>query len=353
MENKVTIKDIAALAQVSIPTVHKAIYGKPGVSDATRRKILEIVEQTNYVINSTASRLKRGTINIAVVLPKLSREYNQFFRKMWEGVELAKHQMADYNAVLLPIPCGRTSQSQIPIFEELLKRNDISGVLTYCWDDRTLNSYFQQLKDKGVPVVTIDSDAVDSCRIGCVRASGRQTGALAAELMSKLARMGGRVILLSGDIERKLLRDNTLGFCSYLSLHRTDLAIMNIGNSCGSLSLEDTIIQEISTHSDIVGIYCNSGSNVLSMCHALERTHKETSIVAIASDIFEELEPYLADGTVDATIWQAPEVQVQEAARMLNEYIIGHPPDKEVQYVKLGIIMHHNFKGYLIEDGQI
>ena len=34
--NKPTIKDIATIAGVSIPTVHKAIYGKPGVSEKTR-----------------------------------------------------------------------------------------------------------------------------------------------------------------------------------------------------------------------------------------------------------------------------------------------------------------------------
>ena len=350
MEKKTTIKDIAELANVSLPTVHKAIYGKAGISEATRQKVLDIIRQTNYEINPTASRLKRGTINIAVVLPKLPREYDQFFRKMWEGVDLAEKQLADYNAALIPFPCGRNSQSQIPIFESLLKRSDINGVLTYCWDDHALNPYFKRLMDHGIPVVTVDSDAVDSCRIGCVRASGKQTGTLAAELLSKLAPRKGRIILMSGDIERKLLRDNTLGFCHYVSEHRPDWAVLNIGNACGNMTLEDTLVHEIQSHTDIVGIYCNSGSNVQAMCSALERTHTQQSIIAIASDIFEELKPYLDNGTVDATIWQAPELQVQEATRMLYDYINGHAPECEVQYVKLGIVMKNNFQNYLIEN---
>lgn len=348
-KNKPTIKDIAELAGVSLPTVHKAIYGKSGISEKTRQKILDIIKQTNYAINPTASRLKRGTINIAVVLPKLPREYDQFFRKMWEGVELAEKQLADYNAALIPFPCGRSSESQIPVFQQLLERDDISGVLTYCWDDQKLNPYFERLKEHGIPVVTVDSDAVGSCRIGCVRASGKQTGGLAAELLSKLAPAKGRVILMSGDIERKLLRDNTLGFCRYVSEERPDWAILNIGNACGNMTLEETLVQELQSHPDVVGIYCNSGSNVLPMCRALERTHREKSIIAIASDIFEELEPYLNNGTVDATIWQAPELQVQEATRMLYDYINGQTPEYEIQYVKLGIVMKNNFRDYLIE----
>ena len=65
--------------------------------------------------------------------------------------------------------------------------------------------------------------------------------------------------------------------------------------------------------------------------------------------IFEELEPYLDSGLVAATIWQAPELQVQEAIRMLYDYIDGSPWENEVEYVKLGIVMKHNFRNYLIE----
>lgn len=345
-----TIKDIAALAGVSIPTVHKAIYNKPGVSEATRQRILSITRKLNYTVNPTASRLKRGVLNIAVVLPQLPRDCDQFFRKMWEGVERAQKELAANNARLVRFPCGRTSDTQIPIFEELLSREDIHGVITYCWDDSALNPYFLRLKERGIPVVTVDSDAVDSCRIGCVRASGRQTGKLAAELLTKLVPRPGRVVLMSGNIRLKLLRDNTFGFCSYIAENRPDLAVLNIGNECGGLSLEDTLVQELVNHQDVVGIYCNSASNVLSMCNALVRTGRAGGVAAIASDIFEELEPFLDSGVVAATIWQAPELQVQGAIRMLCGHLNGRPSDHEVQYVKLGIVMKHNFRDYLIEE---
>ena len=48
--NKPTIKDIATIAGVSIPTVHKAIYGKPGVSEKTRERVLKITHELNYSI---------------------------------------------------------------------------------------------------------------------------------------------------------------------------------------------------------------------------------------------------------------------------------------------------------------
>ena len=348
MENvKPTIKDIAALAGVSIPTVHKAIYGKPGVSEKTREKILQITGHLNYKVNVAASRLKRGTLVFAVVLPLLPHDSNQFFRKIWEGIDVAEKLMQDYNVVLDRMPCGRISADQIPIFENILARDDIHGVLTYCWDDSSLNPYFSQLAEKGIPVVTVDSDAVGSCRVGCVRPSGHRTGRLAAELLAKMIPKEGRVLFMSGNHKMKLLRDNSRGFRDYLTEARSGLAILDISNACGILSLEDTLVQELQAHSDIIGIYCNSASNVLSMCRALKRVGCGNSVISIASDIFEEMIPYIEDETVNATIWQAPELQSKDAIWMLYEHISGQAVSEDVRYVPLGIVMKNNFYDYL------
>ena len=117
-----------------------------------------------------------------------------------------------------------------------------------------------------------------------------------------------------------------------------------------TLSLDQQVdfkVQELENHPDIVGIYCNSASNCIAMCHALKRTDKWKHIAAISSDIFAELEPYLMDGTVDASIWQAPEFQSKEGVCMLYEYLSGQHLQQEVRYVQLGIVMKNNFHDYL------
>ena len=53
-KDKVTTKDIAAKLGVSTATVHRAIYGKPGVGEKLRSKILKEVEAAHYVIDGTA-----------------------------------------------------------------------------------------------------------------------------------------------------------------------------------------------------------------------------------------------------------------------------------------------------------
>lgn len=56
MEHRVTIKEIAAEAGVSTGTVHRALYGKKGLSEQTRQQILDLCARRGYRANSAGVR---------------------------------------------------------------------------------------------------------------------------------------------------------------------------------------------------------------------------------------------------------------------------------------------------------
>lgn len=49
-----TIKDIARLCGVSVSTVSRVLNDRPGVSEENRRRVLEVIESSNYIPNNTA-----------------------------------------------------------------------------------------------------------------------------------------------------------------------------------------------------------------------------------------------------------------------------------------------------------
>lgn len=66
---KYTMKDIAEMVNVSAMTVSKVINNKPGISEKTRRRVLEAAEQLGYVPNLTAKSLRTNrTGTLGVVL---------------------------------------------------------------------------------------------------------------------------------------------------------------------------------------------------------------------------------------------------------------------------------------------
>lgn len=83
---KVTIKDIARLANVSVATVSKVMNKKDeDISELTRQKVLEIAKKENYIPNLMArSLVTKKTNTIGLIIPDIS---NPFFPELARGAE--------------------------------------------------------------------------------------------------------------------------------------------------------------------------------------------------------------------------------------------------------------------------
>jgi LacI family transcriptional regulator len=94
---KLTIKDIARLAEVSTATVSMILNNKDGnISTATREKVLKIVKENNYIPNTMArSLVTRQTKTIGLVIPDIA---NPFFPELARGAE-DKASEAGYNII--------------------------------------------------------------------------------------------------------------------------------------------------------------------------------------------------------------------------------------------------------------
>ena len=74
------IKDIAKLAGVGVSTVSRVINQHTDVKDETRLKVLEIIEQYNYIPNNSARNLKRAeSTDIGILIKGM---YNPFFAQI-------------------------------------------------------------------------------------------------------------------------------------------------------------------------------------------------------------------------------------------------------------------------------
>lgn len=60
MSGKLTIKEIARIADVSKTTVSRVLNHKPDVGPATRARILQIIEEQGFVPSIAASGLASG-----------------------------------------------------------------------------------------------------------------------------------------------------------------------------------------------------------------------------------------------------------------------------------------------------
>jgi LacI family transcriptional regulator len=81
----VTIKDVALSAGVSIATVSRVLNHNLSVTEDTRKRVLQVMEELGYNRNEVARSLKvRQTRTIGIIAPELS---NVYFMEVVEAME--------------------------------------------------------------------------------------------------------------------------------------------------------------------------------------------------------------------------------------------------------------------------
>ncbi|MDX8336023.1 LacI family DNA-binding transcriptional regulator [Candidatus Cetobacterium colombiensis] len=95
---KVTIKEIATDAGVSVSTVSRVISNNPKISESTKEKVRESIERLNYKPNIMARGLvKKRTGILGVIMPKeaITLFSSPFFIEVMQGISL-KGKERDY-----------------------------------------------------------------------------------------------------------------------------------------------------------------------------------------------------------------------------------------------------------------
>ncbi|MFF0739820.1 LacI family DNA-binding transcriptional regulator [Streptomyces sp. NPDC004111] len=100
-ERRVTIRDVAAGAGVSRAAVSLAFNNKPGVSEATRARILEVARTLGWEPNLSARALNKrgtGTIGLAICRPARQLGLEPFYMEFISGLESV---VSDHSGALL------------------------------------------------------------------------------------------------------------------------------------------------------------------------------------------------------------------------------------------------------------
>src|SRR6476469_3747465 len=147
---KVTITDVARLAEVSIQTVSAVVNRKPGISEPTTNRVLRAIENLNYRPNGIASSLRaQKSHTIGVVIPTIT---NPFFPEFVRGAEDAASAKG-YSIFL----CNADEDTEKEIqYLRLLQRHRVAGILvSYVSSPATSESALAELAAHHLPIACL------------------------------------------------------------------------------------------------------------------------------------------------------------------------------------------------------
>lgn len=203
-----TIADVARRAGVSKGAVSYALNGQPGVSEATRRRILAIADEIGFSPSSAARALSGATakaVGLTLCRPARILGIEPFFMELISGVE-AELSARSYALTLQVVT---DPEAEIAVYRRWWAERRVDGVLV-C-DLRTDDRRVPALEELQLPAVVIGGPG----HTGGLASVWSDDAAALAETVEylvalghrRIARVGGLPALLHTEIRNRAFTD--------------------------------------------------------------------------------------------------------------------------------------------------
>lgn len=347
------IQLIAEMANVSIGTVDRALHGRGGIKEATRKRILQIAQQIGYSPNLAARALSvaRASARIGVCVPK---EIHYFYDQMWSGILDEAKRFEQLGMEVISRPVKTLGEGDKEAFEELVE-NGAEGIVLTAGNPKELTPLINRAEEKGRRVVCVSTDAPESKRSSIVCVEPHLNGSLAGELMSKFVAPGSKVAVVAGMLTTEDHRKKTEGFSEAFLQQCPGGRIIKVieAHEDEEESFEKTS-ELLKRFPALDGLYVNT-VNCLPVCRALVEQGFEGKTKLITTDLFAEMAPYFEKGIITASIYQHPYRQGQIAARLIADNVANKVNIPPVVHLSPGVVMNSNlhlFREMRLTDGK-
>ncbi|CAH2214225.1 LacI family DNA-binding transcriptional regulator [Tepidibacter aestuarii] len=257
----ITIKDIAKLAGVSTTTVSKILNNKDkDISDSTRERVLNLIEEHNYRPNKIAKSLvTKKTNTIGLVIPDIR---NPFFPELARGAE-DKANEKGYNMIFCNTDDDSDKEEE---YINMLVEKMVDGIVFTAASER--GKGFQGKKKSVVPIVLVDRDVNIDGIIGKVTVDNFMGG---YEGTKHLLQLGHEKILyLSGPLESKTASDRLKGYKKALSEFDVEFKEEYIREGSYKSEWGYKVIKDIGTELEYTSVFCGNDLIAIGAIKALK-----------------------------------------------------------------------------------
>lgn len=240
-----TLKELAALLNISVSTVSKALNDSHEISENTRVRVKELATKLNYKPNRIAQQLKTNkTKTIGVILPTVT---NPFFAEVLHGIEMAAANN-DYDIIVC---LSNETLHKEKRSLELLSNGSVDGFIMAVAREgqvKMQTEHIQTVIDRKIPVLMFDR-VVNEINCDKVIVDDFQSVYEATEYLIKKEKR--KNILLVSNIEELIVGKLRIeGYSKALEEHNLNPNILKLDNAI-DLDIETKTYNYLKKHKHI------------------------------------------------------------------------------------------------------
>ena len=231
MSRKITIKDIAKRAGVSVGTVDRVLHKRPNVSESALEKVNKVLEEINYKPNMYASALAANRYcTFYIIMPK--HESEAYWNEVEEGIEHAMEQRRDFNVTTKIVHYNRLKNEIFQSACEQCTNAQPDGVVLVPSTIDVTRDFAHKMHEKNIPFILLDSYIPELKPLSFYGQDSFQSGYFAARMLMLIASKENDIMLMKqtrqGRVVSKQQDNRETGFRHYMHDHFPNINIIEV-----------------------------------------------------------------------------------------------------------------------------
>jgi LacI family transcriptional regulator len=347
-EKKITIKDIAKQAGVSAGTVDRVLHNRGEVSEKSKAKIRQTLEELHYEPNLIASSLSaKKTYHIIILIPSFNP--GDYWEEMEKGIDRAMSEVAMFN---VSIEKRYFNQFEVQSFFSVLddlQNAEFNGVMfSPILRDKSL-MFAARMKQRHIPVVFIDSQIEVADFLAYFGQPSFQSGYVGAKTLMLQVKDNQNILLFrtlrKGFVGANQTLQRQEGFLSFLSEFRPNVSVINVELQAGNTELNELLMKQAFDERNHVGAAVIFNSTAYNIASFLERSNIH-DVVLLGYDALARNIHYLKQGQISVIIAQRPYSQGYNGIKALFNFLVLKQPVNHINYMPIDLLYKENIDFY-------
>lgn len=348
LPERIRIKDIAHLANVSVGTVDRVIHGRSGVSEASKKRVEEILKQLDYQPNMYASALASNKKYFFICLLPQHLE-GEYWTAIETGIYEAVTTYSDFNTSVKINYYDPYDYHSFVNASKTILAEEPDGVMVAPTAPQYTKGFTAQLKMLDIPYIFIDSKIEDTPPLAFFGQNSRQSGYFAARMLMLLAREEKEIVIFKkiheGIVGSNQQESREIGFKQYMKEYHPLCKILELDLHAERNDEDNEMLDDFfRSHPNVnTGITFNSKVYIIG---EYMQTRKKRKFNLIGYDLLERNVSCLKEGSISFLIAQQPELQGFNGIKALCDHLILKKDVTRINYMPIDLLTAETIEYY-------